>query len=249
MPRSRQYTFKIDAFTPATIPMARLAEYMRELAKLLGETDNVHFVRIAKGSIALVHEVEFDAVPKVEERVTNARQDRGPAEPIQAIKNINRMLRENNGVGVLRRQRETVVKFPGREEILPSFGLISQEGSLDGFVNVVGGDTDPCPVHLKSTDGQTYLCDADRAIAKELARNMFDLEIRVHGIGKWFRDDEGQWRLDRFRIRHFEFLKDLPLTAVVAELRTIPGSGWPSVKDPWRELERIRKGPETNGHK
>ncbi|MGA7618906.1 hypothetical protein, partial [Candidatus Binatus sp.] len=235
----------------ATIPMVRLAEYMEEVAKLLGETDHVHFVGLEEGSLQQVVTVEFEAVPKVEDRMTKAQRDEGPTEPIQAIKTINRMLREDNGVGLLGRKRgATIIKFPGRDEKPISLGVISQEGSLDGFVNVVGGDSDPCPVHLKSSDdGQTYLCDASRAIAKELAKHMFDVEIRAQGLGKWLRDDEGKWVLDRFRIRGFDILKDLPLTADVADLRNVPGSEWPNLKDPWHELERIRKGPDSNGHK
>ena len=231
--------------------MDRLAEYMHEVAQLLGETRNVHFIRVEKGSLEILHKVEFEAVPKVEERLTKVRQDDGPAEALQAIKTINRMLREDNGVGLLARKRgPTIIKFPGREQKPISLGVVSQEGSLDGVVNVVGGDSDPCPVHLKSSDdGQTYLCNASRAVAKELAKNMFDVEIRAQGLGRWFRDDEGKWVLDRFRIRSFEILKDLPLNAVVADLRSVPGSEWPLLKDPWGELSRIRRGPESNGQK
>ena len=32
-----EYRFSIDAYTPATMPMARLAEYMAQLALILGE--------------------------------------------------------------------------------------------------------------------------------------------------------------------------------------------------------------------
>jgi hypothetical protein len=251
MQRAREYRFKIDSYTPDTIPMERLGEYIREVAKLFGETDNVHFIRVEKGSLQILHKVEFEAVPKVEERITKARQEDGPAEPIQAIKTINRMLREDNGVGLLaRKSGPTIIKFRGREEKTIPLGVISQEGSLDGVVNVVGGDSDPCPIHLKSSDdGQTYLCDASRALAKELAKYMFDVELRAHGVGRWRRDDDGKWILDRFRIRSFDLLKNLPLSAVVADLRSIPGSEWPKLKEPWDELSRIRRGPESNGHK
>ncbi|MFZ0864037.1 MAG: hypothetical protein ABR881_23780 [Candidatus Sulfotelmatobacter sp.] len=34
--KHREYRFEIDAFTPATIPMARLAEYVSDLAKIFG---------------------------------------------------------------------------------------------------------------------------------------------------------------------------------------------------------------------
>jgi hypothetical protein len=251
--RTKQYRFKINPYTPETIPMARLVEYMREIVALFGETDNVHFVKLEKGSCVAVENVAIEAVPKVEERITKAKRSDGPTEPIQAIKNINRMLREDNGSGVLARGRTTtILKFPGQEEKPLSYGLVSAEGSLDGFVNRVGGDTDPCPIHLKTADGSNvYLCDADREIAKQLGRYMFDYEVRVQGTGRWSRNDDGDWALERFRIRSFEVLKDLPLSAAVAELRSVPNSDWPKMADPWAELDRIRNGPllEKNGHK
>lgn len=45
-----EYVFWIDAYTPATIPMERLAEYLTALAKMLGHGGSVHFNRLEKGS-------------------------------------------------------------------------------------------------------------------------------------------------------------------------------------------------------
>jgi hypothetical protein len=61
----REYRFKITAYTPATIPMARLAEYMAELAVVLGEEEHVHFVRLQKGSTVLVHNIENEIFCKL----------------------------------------------------------------------------------------------------------------------------------------------------------------------------------------
>jgi len=47
-----EYRFKIDAYTPDTMPMSRLAEYMRELSEMLGEPSAVHFERLEPGSTA-----------------------------------------------------------------------------------------------------------------------------------------------------------------------------------------------------
>ncbi len=56
-----EFRLKIDAYSPKTIPMASLASYMNDLARLLGELASVHFVRLEEGSTVLVHE----AVPDV----------------------------------------------------------------------------------------------------------------------------------------------------------------------------------------
>jgi hypothetical protein len=50
-----EYRFTIaESFTPQTLPMERLAEYIAGLAKLLGEQPNVHFRSIEAGSTVLV---------------------------------------------------------------------------------------------------------------------------------------------------------------------------------------------------
>jgi hypothetical protein len=243
-----EYRFKIDAYTPSTIPMARLAEYMHDLAMVLGERDFVHFVKLTKGSTILVHRIDREAIPKVEDRVASVRSGRGPAEALQAERSINRRLHNDNASGVLvRGTHATILRFPGRSQAL-SFGAFAEEGSIDGVVIRIGGETDPCPVHLQSLDEtQVYLCDVDRALARKLASYLFDKEVRVHGVGRWLRDENGAWTLERFRIRSFDVLKDLPLTAVVASLRTVEGSKWPTLEDPWAELNRVRSGTESNG--
>ena len=57
-PGTGEYLFKIEAFTPETMPMARLAKYLTELAAILGESKSVHLIRIESGSTALVHKIE-----------------------------------------------------------------------------------------------------------------------------------------------------------------------------------------------
>ena len=44
--------------------MSRLAEYMGELARFLGRSEQVHFVRLEEGSTVLVQTVEREAMPE-----------------------------------------------------------------------------------------------------------------------------------------------------------------------------------------
>ena len=71
-PAGTEYRFRIDAYSPETMPMARLAEYMAELALLLGEPSAVHFKRLARGSTVLVNSVDREAAPKVRQRAASA---------------------------------------------------------------------------------------------------------------------------------------------------------------------------------
>lgn len=241
MTEGTEYSLKIDAYTPETLPMARLAEYMSDLARLLGEEKAVHFVRIDPGSAVLVHQVEREADPKVRERVARARVGGGPGDALRAIRNINRRLKEDNATGVLKVQTGAeIIKFPGREEVDAIQGSITEQGTLDGVVMRLGGTQDTVGVLIQARDGKTSACWAKRNIAKQLAPFLFGQEIRVYGTGTWFRMFE-KWQLERFYIHQFKVLDESPLEEVVQRLRAVEGSGWPSIKSPFKELERIRE--------
>ena len=44
------YDFRIDVWRPETLPLKRLAEYASELAKLFGSSNDVHLMKIRRGS-------------------------------------------------------------------------------------------------------------------------------------------------------------------------------------------------------
>ena len=243
MLETREYTFRIDAFSPDTIPMSRLAEYMSELADLLGEGASVHFSRLEEGSTKLVHRIEVEVIPKVEQRVLRARRGEGPEDAIRAIRNINKKLKEDNGSGILSENAGAeIIQFPGRNAVEEkAFGYISEEGSLDGEVIRVGGTKDTVYVHLQSS-GKLYTCQASRGIAKSIAHHLYGGDIRVFGLGRWERTEAGLWVLERFIIQRFEPLDSRPLTEIVHELQSVQGGDWATVADPWAELDAIRNG-------
>ena len=79
-----EYVFSIDAFTPDTLPMARFAEYLVALAKMLGHAHHTHFVKLDKGSVMLVHKVDAVDAPKVEARLNNIRLGSAPKDAASA---------------------------------------------------------------------------------------------------------------------------------------------------------------------
>lgn len=83
MPGPREYNFIIDAFTPETMPMARLAEY---LAVLLGNRNSVHLVGIEHGSVRPQIRVDAPDVPKIEERLDAVRRLVAPHEAMRAYR-------------------------------------------------------------------------------------------------------------------------------------------------------------------
>lgn len=240
-----EYKFKIDAYTPETIPMARLAAYMGDLADLLGEKEHVHFVRLETGSTVLVPMIDRESVPKVRDRIRSLKpsERRGPEDALRAYKALDRRLAEDNAVGYLcGHDGAEIIHFPGREKPEPlAFGAFRQAGSLEGVLIKLGGKDETVPVHLQD-ESNIHHCNATREMARRLAPYLFEGTLRVHGIGRWERDADGAWRLRHFHIADFETLDDTPLGAVVERLRRVPGSDWRNLDDPYTELQRLRHG-------
>ena len=236
-----EYQFVIDAYSPDTLPMARLAEYMAALARLFGEVERVHFVRLEPGSTVLVQVVEPEAVPQVSHRIRALERGKAPADAIKAFNTLNGYLAADNATGSLRASEGAeVVRFPGRERKEPiAFGAFKQPGVLDGVLIRVGGLDDTVPVHLQ--DGRAvHICNATRDMARRLAVHLYGPTLRVQGEGRWERDAHDGWLMKRFNITAFEQLEDVPLNQVADRLRTVEGSGWRNIDDPAAELRRLR---------
>jgi hypothetical protein len=226
MSGAQELRFYVRAYSPDTMPMARLAEYLAELAAILGEPHAVHFVRLEAGSTAVVHKVEKEAAPKVLGRAEAVRRGDGPPEAMKAYRRINTLMRDDNASGALSETSGAVIiDFPGREETRPEFSYLTQQGSLDGEVIRVGGVATAVPVLIRESGRVLGGCYADRRLAKQLARRLFE-PVRLFGTGRWNRTEMGGWELERFNIDHFQELSDEPLSSVVAALRAVPGSDW-----------------------
>ena len=222
--KPREFVFKMDvAYSLETLPMNRLAEYMSDIAIILGERKNVHFVSLKGGSVALNIIVDHEAEPKVRNRIRLTKSDDGPPEARNAIRDINRRLAEDDASGVLLDPDEKrIIPFPGKKRFAqPAIGPIRQPGSLDGIPIVVGGRKDPVPVHLEGFGKEIYICMARRGIAQEIAKYMFETPIRVDGTGSWLRHPDGEWEMRSFTIHDFQEVEEVSLNETVQRLRAI----------------------------
>lgn len=245
MSQRKELRFRISAYSPETIPMARLAEYMSDLATILGSQERVHFVRLDPSSTVLVQEVEFEAIPKVTERLEGIRSRTAPQDAINAYTNIDRRLAEDNATGaIVAAETDTkIIEFPGRDRTQEGiYGPITQPGSVDGVLIRVGGRDNTVPVYLEEGDA-IHRCNANREMAKKLAPHLYGKPLRVHGNGKWNRDDFGNWVMEWFTILDFAVLEESTIGEAVLKLRSVPG-GIQSHEDPIRELRRIRRGTD-----
>jgi len=223
-----QYRLKIDAFDIDSLPMARLAEYMAELSALLGKREHVHFSHLEKGSAILVSIVEPVALPEVTKRIELVVQGDGPKDAMQAYRNLDTMLAKDNAVAELMAPgMNTIIAFHGRTRPKPMrYGPFREDGSLDGRIIRIGGRDDTIPVWLKNGDVEYHCNVRGEDVARRLAPYYLNGIVRLHGSGKWLRDENGSWILQQFDISDFEVLDDSPLADVVSKLRTIEGGEW-----------------------
>ena len=82
----------IDAYSPETIPMAKLAEYMADFAALLGRENSVHFLGLEKGSTKLAARVGYEDVPKVKTRLHDLRRGDPPRDAAKVFAQIDARL-------------------------------------------------------------------------------------------------------------------------------------------------------------
>ncbi|MCI0466016.1 MAG: hypothetical protein L0Y57_03280 [Beijerinckiaceae bacterium] len=226
MEGGQEFRFSIGAYTPETMPLGRLAEYLAELARLLGQDHAIHLVELDSGSTVLVYKIDAEVVPKIRERAEAVRRRDAPVPAMRSYDNLNKLLRDDAASASLLEDGAEILEFPGKKNEIPHFPTVSERGEIDGEVVRVGGISDPVPIMLTTDSGTTLSgCYAGRPIAKQLAQKLFE-PVRLFGEGRWSRTAEGRWLLNYFRIDHFQGLASEGLADALTKLRAIPGIEW-----------------------
>ena len=220
-----------------------LAEYMQDFAVLLGNEKSVHpGDRLEEGSTILVAKVEWEAEPKVQERLRAVRNRDANDRAMEAAARLDDRLAGDNARGVIADPAGAkVIEFPGRDRFqMPAFGPIQQPGTFQGVPIKVGGENDPVPVHLE--DGkEKHIVYAKRSLAKQIAAHLFASVVRVEGVGKWNRSASGAWEMQSFQAQSFQIVEDADIRKNIGELRSI-ASAWKQTNDPLKKLDGIRRG-------
>lgn len=244
MPTYKKITFIIDGYTPDTLPLGRLAEYLKNFANLVGPTSDVRFERVGKGSAALINRAPQEVIPDVRARITAAQHGAGPKEAVSGFVGLKGLLVMDKTTGRIKEEHRKILEFP--KVSVAHYGAIYEDGTLEGIVIRIGGKDQTIHIHLK--DGErTYSCfttSLERAKALRPYLLEYEKPIRVSGKGKWNRTPSGQWELQEFKIGDFEELRNDELQQVLERMRQVPGSGWDTIDDPIAELERIRRGSD-----
>ena len=110
MPGDEVYELYVDALTPMSISMARLAEYMTDFAELLGHQEHVHCEAVKPGSVSLASRVEPIAQNKVRCRVHEVRYGNEPHAAVKGYQSLDNRLAEDNAVGRIMHRAAKVIE-------------------------------------------------------------------------------------------------------------------------------------------
>ncbi|WP_271299654.1 hypothetical protein [Sphingomonas sp. CV7422] len=223
-----EYVFSIDAFSPTSLPMARLAEYLTALSRMLGHPEHTHFLRVDPGSAELVHMVDAVDAPKVETRINDIRIGAGTKDGVKARQQLEDLLANDNAVGVLREKAtgRVVLPFVGRNRPKPlTFPPFRESATIDGMIVAIGGrDT---TAHATLQDGDVFHTGVEmkRDMARDLAPLLYGPTVRLHGNGRFERQTDGVWRMSDFKVERVERLDERPVTDTLAAIRSAAGNG------------------------
>jgi len=223
--------------------MARLAEYLAALAKLLGHQEHTHFVRVEPGSARLVHKVDAVDVPKVESRLQGIRMGDAPKDAIAARQALEDLLANDNAMGSLF-ENETgrvVVPFVGRDRPKAiTFPAFREDTTIQGQIVSIGGrDT---TAHAILQDGDVYHASVSmkRDIARELAKLLYGPTVRLHGNGRFERQKDGVWKMLDFKVDRYTVLDDKTVAETLAAIRRVPNNGLME-RNVYEELLKARR--------
>lgn len=245
MKKPNTYTLRIVGSHPKKLTLERMALYLAEMARLLGEKEKIHFDKLTTGSAAIRVWAEDDVAAKVETRLAlvTTRSDHSPKDGLNALDRINDLLIQDGTKGELKNAHDAVIyPFPGGKRLDPEREVIvDQDSSITGQVIKIGGRDETIPVLVKDSDGREYNCTIMGAqLAKEVATFYLGDPIELSGKGRWKRTGTGNWELVSLRVRSWSPVVD-DWDKALATLETI-GASWSSVPDLEDRLASLRKG-------
>jgi hypothetical protein len=215
--KPEEITLVIDGFTPQTLPMHRLAAYMREFAILLGSEERVNFRRIRKGSACIVASPHEQALPKVNQRLEEVVENTAPREAVRARREIDELLAADNAIGHIERNGAKVIVFPGRlRPHQEKIGPVRRSTSIEGTIYQIGGKDETINVHMRGRDGDLR-AEVSIDLARKLAPHLLLGKVRLFGEGDWYRVN-GKWERHKFTAFDFAPLDTHSLEVALRDL-------------------------------
>lgn len=236
-----RFEFILPGYTPETMPLDRLLEYLSQLMVILGNPSDLHLIKIEKSSTKPVFLMPPHAAVKARKRARDTWEGGGPVRARDAYRRIRRMVSEDGGKpAVLTSKSATILEFPsvdlGEDQ---EIGSVRQASSVTGELIRVGGETEFDPILLRDVSGAVIAgCFATKDVAKRLAKHLHEY-VRLHGIASWHRDRHGKWQIARMKVQTFETVDTDTLSESLAAAQATVAD-WPD--DLHEQLLAMRGG-------
>jgi hypothetical protein len=238
-------SFVIPGYTPETMPLNRLIDYLQQMAVVLGDPENLHLIEIRKSSTAPVLRTPIATAIAAGDRARRIQRGEGTRRQTGAYNRIRHMLRQDAGATVqrdrpalLRTTTQVLLEIPAAPKDTGVVEGLRQFTTIDGQLTRVGGAGEDAALQVQQIDGRILSgFTAKRALAKELATLLYE-PVRLMGIGQWYRDEEAHWTLDRMLVQGYERLEDEDALVTLERLRKLDVK-WPS--DTWDTLVAERE--------
>lgn len=233
-----EIVWRLRGKTPETIPMARLAEYMQQLAALLGQQADVRFVRVEKGSLNLhAKTVGGGNAGRVAARIEAVRHRRAPNDAMRAYNRINEMVYEDGGPAHLSGPAQ-VLYFPGVKPVEETALRLADYGSVVGRLYALGEGRAGVSARIRPRNGDSYIpCTASLEVGRNLRDHLFE-SVKVCGRGIWIESASGLWSCESMHIDQVCQIKQGGLREAIDAVRAIQVD-WPD--DPLHELYELHE--------
>ncbi|WP_158932580.1 hypothetical protein [Acidisphaera sp. S103] len=230
--------FVIPAYTPETMPLDRLLQYLQQIADVVGVPEDMHLVHIRSSSTKPVFKMPIPVAIQARDNITAVRSGRGTITQRRAYSQIRQMVRKDGGQSASLNDRTGIIlDFPPTPDDTGTISGIRQASSFEGSLTKVGGVAEFIPIQMQDVSGDVFSgFSAPKTLAKAMAKLLFE-PIRVTGIGSWDRTPAGEWKLSKMLVQAYEPLDDEALHEVFQKLRAAPVV-WPDNADDILRAER-----------
>lgn len=240
-----ELSFVIPGYTPETMPLDRLIEYLQQMAVVLGDPTNLHLVEIRQSSVSPVLHAPKATALEARDRALRVQRGDGTKRQFDAYNRIRRMVRRD-AIGekyagrsaLLKTADRVILEIPAAPEDSGIVEGLRQATTIDGQLIRVGGAGEDAALQVQELDGRILSgFTAKRHLAKELAQLLWE-PVRLMGVGIWCRDSEGAWNLARMQVQCYEKLEDEDATLTLERMRGLSVE-WP--EDAWERLQGERE--------
>lgn len=243
-PSNWDYALRIKGVKkPQDIPLAKLAEYLKEFAHLMGDAQKPVYAGITKGSALLRSTVAPNAGHAVRLRLLEAQSDAETSAAKHANNIVKMMERDNTEGQIEDRTGAVILQFSPKKKTpdRPKEYLIHDTAALDGMIVGISGVDDTVHIRLQDAAGETQnITVRSIEMARQLAKHFRAHLVRLHVHGTWKRTASGGWEPHSLYGDHFEELDNKSAKEIFQELAELPGNNWASMDDPSALLQELR---------